>query len=786
VREIDLSLRANLPTGTNVLIPGFASKGPTDEVIQVTSQSEFEQIYGRPSTPAERYFYHSVRPLFNSPANILTYRLPYGEDTGAGFGSNYGALAYPCSAVSTLSSNFGTALTEYDEQSTDVTYILGEPTHVELTRDEYYGILGKNPQYFQWGNTPKTSFNSVQDLSGAAMIVLNKGQTTIDQKFQGFYIGAIDNTNLNPATDFDGILSVKTVTQSAGFTTAYTSLPSSRLDFALSAISDNTATTVNTFDSSDDSISEVMENVSLFDISSNQFDDTVTLGVVKLSQSPFTSDTIKLAYNISETYVGSFDTHRQINNQNGGPAISYSIETRENASPNVVVMTNEYVNSKNGSTWLDINGVPTKKVRFTSSRFANVSAANTNIVSLSSSLGATTSAQAETIKDVYIEATATLGAADNLYALGAYAEANPKTKKLGSIPRKLDRLFDSVENIDMFDIDLTVDGGLTTINATAEYTERTTGTKYFDDTMAVGAIDGFYKSNILEISNEAKAFRADYNTIFQRFSDFAEKRRKDHMFIGDLPRQFFVQGSNFLTLEDKSKNFSLNVLKPIQAVMSLINTSYAATYGNWGKVYDSVLDDQFWAPMSGTMAAMMANTDDNFQPWYAPAGFTRGLVSGVNDLAIYPKQKQRDQLYKISVNPVAFFPGEGFVTFGQKTMQAKPSAFDRINVRRLFLWLEKATRRTAKYFVFEPNTLITRTRVVNVLDPIFKLTKNTEGVYDYRIICDERNNTNDVIDQNELVIDIYIKPVRAAEFILVNFLATQTGANFDEIINGTS
>ena len=155
----------------------------------------------------------------------------------------------------------------------------------------------------------------------------------------------------------------------------------------------------------------------------------------------------------------------------------------------------------------------------------------------------------------------------------------------------------------------------------------------------------------------------------------------------------------------------------------------------------------------------------------------------VNDIALYPNQKQRDQLYdQVNINPVAFFPSEGFVIFGQKTLQSQPSAFDRVNVRRLFLYLEKRTRETVKYFVFEPNTLFTRTNVINVLTPIFEDAKNNEGLDDYLIVCDERNNTPDVIDANELVVDIYLKPVRAAEFILVNFYATRTGQDFSEIV----
>jgi hypothetical protein len=131
---------------------------------------------------------------------------------------------------------------------------------------------------------------------------------------------------------------------------------------------------------------------------------------------------------------------------------------------------------------------------------------------------------------------------------------------------------------------------------------------------------------------------------------------------------------------------------------------------------------------------------------------------------------------------VVFFQGDGFVVWGQKTLQAKPSAFDRINVRRLFLTLEKSTQQVLKYFVFEPNTFTTRTRLVNTLNPIFNQAKNNNGLYDFKIVCDERNNTPDVIDQNQLKVSIYIQPVRTAEFILADFIATQTGVNFNELI----
>jgi len=786
IKEIDQSLRPVLPAGTNILVTGFSDRGPTDEVIQVTSQSEFEQIYGVPTTPAERYFYHSVRPLFQSPANILTYRLPYGSEQGTGFGNSYGVLAYPASAVNIGAEkdgvSYGEAFSTFNQSESGVLYLFGKPTHFELTQEQYNDILQNKT--FTWqnsgaaaGSTP-TEFS---ELGNAGLLVLNKAQTTIDERFQGFYVGMLDNTNLNPATDFDGLLTAETVAQSATSTRNYITLPSARLDFSLSSISDNNTST---FGQDDDSISEIMENLSQFDIDGTDFDDTVSLGVFRLRQSPFAPDTIKLSFVLSESYVGSLDSFRQINSQDGGVPLSFSIDTREDDSPNVTVLTNDFISHKeDGSTWLDIDGKPTNKVRFLSEKFSTDEKAQQNIQTLSASYGASDITEVQALTGALRGSYNNLGGADSLFPLGSFASQNAKTKDLGSIPQKLDRLFDTVENVDLFDIDITLDGGISTINAVSEYLERGTGKKYFDDTVTVSAMDGFYTSDIINnLTEEAKDFRSDWNTIFQRFGEFAEKRRKDHLFIADLPRPIFVQGKNFLTLGDSTKNFSLNILKPIQAHTSIVNTSYATTYAQWAKVYDSVLDDQTWVPFSGVAGAAMANTDSNFQPWFAPAGFTRGIATGVNDLALYPKQKQRDQLYKISTNPVAFFPGEGFVIFGQKTLLKKPSAFDRINVRRLFLYLEKATRQTVKYFIFEPNTLLTRTRVLNTLNPIFDIAKNTEGVYDFLLVCDERNNTPTVIDQNELVVDIYLKPVRAAEFILVNFYATKTGTDFNELV----
>lgn len=781
IREIDQTLRPVLPTGTSVVVAGFADRGPTDEILTVTSQSEFEQIYGLPTTPAERYFYHTVRPLFQSPANVSVYRLPYGTDTGDGFTNNYSVLAYPASAVSIEADTYGEVLSTYSND-TKTMYLIGKPTHFTLSKEQYNDILQNNN--FNWSDQTTTNFATSADLGKAAFIVLNRGQTTIDQKFQGYYIGAIDNTNQNPATDFDGVIKTLTITQSAISTVNYSSIPRQRLDFSLSALSDNT-NYQDDFWVEEGSISQQLENLTQFSLDGSKFNDTISLGVFKLRASPFVPETIKLTQVLEESYVGSLDYHRTIQSQQGGPPVSFRLDIEDGESPNVTIMTNDYVSQRNGASWLDSEGLPKNIVRFTSTKFADATNAATNAQLLSAEYVVPTaslsgqSTYVSTLSSLLNEATTTLGTADALFSLGVYANTDIKKKPLGSIPKKLDRMFEKIENVDLFDIDITVDGGLSTIHSTIQET----GEEYFDDTVSIGStLEGLYKSNINDITGAAKTFRGNWNTVFARFADFAEKRRKDHMFVADLPRQIFVQGFNNTTLSDNTKNFSLHVLKPMQAITSIANTSYAATYGQWVKVYDSVLDKQIWVPISGFVAATMASSDANTQPWFAPAGFSRGILQGVNELAINPRQKQRDSMYKISINPVPFLPGEGYVIFGQKTLLKQPSAFDRINVRRLFLYLEKATRKTVKFFVFEPNSLFTRTRIVNTLNPIFNNAKNTDGVYDYLLVCDERNNTPDIIDQNELVVDIYLKPVRAAEFILVNFYATRTSADFNEII----
>ena len=164
------------------------------------------------------------------------------------------------------------------------------------------------------------------------------------------------------------------------------------------------------------------------------------------------------------------------------------------------------------------------------------------------------------------------------------------------------------------------------------------------------------------------------------------------------------------------------------------------------------------------------------------SGLNRGVIQGISSLAFQPSNPDADQLYTKSINYAKRFPLAGFVLEGQKTTQVRPSAFDRVNVRRMFLRLERFTYQTSRYFVYEPNNVSTRARLVATLDPIFASYQAQGGILDYKIVCDGSNNTADIIDRNELKVAIFVKPVRTAEFILVDFIATRTDASFSELL----
>ena len=212
------------------------------------------------------------------------------------------------------------------------------------------------------------------------------------------------------------------------------------------------------------------------------------------------------------------------------------------------------------------------------------------------------------------------------------------------------------------------------------------------------------------------------------------------------------------------------------------STSYAVADSGWKYMFDKYNNVYRYIPLNGDIAGLCVNTDNVRDPWFSPAGFNRGNLKNVVRLAWNPTKTNRDTLYAQGVNPVATFPGNGTVLYGDKTLQTKPSAFDRINVRRLFIVLEKTIAQAAQYSLFEFNDEFTRAQFVALVTPFLRDIQGRRGIYDFRVVCDTTNNTAQVIDSNQFVGDIYVKPARSINFIQLNFVAVRTGVDFTEVV----
>ena len=249
------------------------------------------------------------------------------------------------------------------------------------------------------------------------------------------------------------------------------------------------------------------------------------------------------------------------------------------------------------------------------------------------------------------------------------------------------------------------------------------------------------------------------------------ENRKDAVVFASPQRSDVVNITN-------SNTQMTNVIGFFNAIRS---SSYVVFDSGYKYAYDRYNDVYRFVPLNGDMAGLSARTDTVADSWFSPAGFNRGIVRGAVKLAFNPTKAQRDQLYPARINPVATFPGQGTVLFGDKTGLTTPSAFDRINVRRLFIVLEKAISTASKFQLFEFNDEFTRANFRNIVEPFLREVQGRRGITDFLVVCDETNNTGEVVDRNEFIAEIFVKPARSINFITLSFVATRTGVAFEEV-----
>jgi hypothetical protein len=271
---------------------------------------------------------------------------------------------------------------------------------------------------------------------------------------------------------------------------------------------------------------------------------------------------------------------------------------------------------------------------------------------------------------------------------------------------------------------------------------------------------------------------ADDTTIQQHLIDNLAESRRDCIAVLSVP----WRSVNFPTTTQQISGMNAYRSTPGDPNSLNRSSSYAALYGNWKRQYDRFNDTFRWVPTAGDAAGIMAFTDATRDPWWAPAGLTRGRIRNVIQFRVQPNKAHRDSLYKNQINPLVDFRSDGPVAWGQKTLLNRPSAFDRINVRRMFLVVEKAIATASRAFLFEFNNVFTRKRMLSVIEPFLREVQGRQGLTDFFVKIDDQNNPPSVVQRNELHGDIYIKPTFVAEFIRLNFIATPLGSNFQELV----
>jgi len=263
---------------------------------------------------------------------------------------------------------------------------------------------------------------------------------------------------------------------------------------------------------------------------------------------------------------------------------------------------------------------------------------------------------------------------------------------------------------------------------------------------------------------------ADQTTVVNDLVAIASSTRKDCVAVTSPNRAAVINnnGSEVTDIVSGAANFT--------------RSSYLIADGNYLKVYDKYNDQYIHIPAASSTAGLMAATSVNAAPWFSPAGTRRGQYLGVTSLAYAANKSNRDTLYKAGINPISNIPGQGILLYGDKTHLSRPSAFDRINVRRLFLTIERSISEAAKSVIFEFNDEFTRSEFAGIVEPFLREIQGARGITDFRVVCDETNNTPAVIDRNEFVASVFIKPARSINYITLNFVAVRSGVDFEEVV----
>lgn len=762
---------------------------------------------------------------------------------------------YPASDYDFKEITEGADAGKFEVYAKSVSYVVGAPATFQLSLAEFAAVV--SGEVVNWSDEPckfgpipaegadERLFGLYEAVKNCAFLVLNTARSTVNDKFEGFYLGMSDNMFVSPSDDYtyNAVLGVKVTTQTCGDVKApgqhkglmdaedssgdFDTLSSGRLSFDADG-------------NSQGSISRMLERaVTDKDTSGPDYDDTLSIGLLHIvggtAQSAAPN---KLSYSVRERFNASLGRTRVRSVQGSDRQTSCFIENvidPGRTSNNLQVMVNPFVYNhiRLDSVTDTLHG----KVRVYGTKLVdNMAAYQRRYLSATPSAkmdamavgnGSDGAAKAAglvaTNASSYAELVERAGVTpavlsamggttfvklDAVYAAGTYTTLQNTSKVIGSLPYKLERALQLVENDEEFpDIDIVVDGGLSTIYAysngnpavgdTSELMTDVTGTEAaadeadfshqtnFLDTLTLEGIEDL-RTGKSQLNETAEAVKQDWNAVQQVFLKFCNSQasggRGDSFYIGDLPRGVFVKGKGtkvqslfgtsltsnvYSTADNVNHSWSTSIVSPVKHLTDGIVSTYCSMYAQWVMVDDAFSGKKVWIPASGYVAALMGATDQTAGPWLAAAGLKRGVVTGVVDIALNPNPTQRTDLYKLCINSIPKVAGGGIAVWGIRTMSKADTAFDQNTCRRTFLYMEKRLKQYLRYYVFDLNDSYTRLNVYNDIDPFLGGVQAAGGIYSYTIVCDESNNTPDIINNGDLAVDVSAAPTRTAENIVL-------------------
>ena len=817
VNEVDKSDYAPIMTGTNCFVMGFTAKGEPYTPMEFTSRNAWISYYGIPTTEAERYSYAAACEVLDQHGKLIFARLPYDNESyskAVGFkyelgttysdieNSKFKEIKAADASISTIATIKATSSVLSSDLSTIESYKTDEkkvPNNSFIIYDKTFGTYSriqedsrKNVDCELIGILPviTTAANAmyVQNLINVEKQNVKNYETvgTIknllsNEVLSGDTCKLLNSDNYYTLIDKLNIRIQESVDISCDETNAVSAISSHIVD-----------------PSRTDGIGILSSWDGTYQISAvNDPDDENTPVKYALFSYQRSFLSTQLPEDLKDEYIGQYGYHNIEGSDEVPDTLAQEANTffptidfeddkfdRTNLRKIGVVVYKMYLDSSEGNK---INYEPVEA--FAGSLCRDDADPNTGTTTFIDKVVNTNSEyiclfsncfNTAAGKKLYQDLDLLVVDRDANCITPSLGFTSPMTSKKISVAKSIydgmNTSMNRVANVDRFQIDVVPDAGLANI---ASYIAAIFGDAAGEYDLAItdevgNSLLGLWKTNATNTATKT------WKAVEQRLDNFCRKIRKDCMFIADGPRPLSLAGQKKVVRDSKPDSSIDKDILPYVKLFSGLNTSYGAGYLGWFEQADDYSGELFWCPPSVKAMGIYINTDVNYNYWDAPAGLNRGIVSAT-DVSFSPTQAQAGSIYEKNWNYAIDYPNDGIALEGQKTFQVKKSAFDRVNIRRLFLRLERQTYLAARYFNYEGNTAYTRQRFIDAIEPLYKNAKANSGIYDYKLICDESNNTDDMIDNNEMHAKVGIKPVKSIEWIIIDFIANRTGGSWEEV-----